>query len=335
MPIETLNERIFNPFLGFLQYPFGGYSKFADDVAKHSAKGTGYTTFGGTWYPKRGGKGTYFETTATTPPALGAPRNVSADPGGTSLRVSWSAASGSPTGYTVWWQKNGGTWNNTSVSASARSHNVTGLSRCTNYQIAVTSLRGADTTQSQNLQTRTDCATTATTPPALGAPRNVSADPGGTNLRVSWSAASGSPTGYTVWWQKNGGTWNNTSVSASARSHNVTGLSRCTNYQIAVTSLRGAVTTQSQNLQTRTDCTNRSVTLHKSDSSAQGRRGCVSANCFFSELFLAAQSVKGVTMSSAGQVSGAGHFSKELSTGRLLLGGQEVVILDTPGKKSG
>ena len=238
MPIETLNERIFNPFLGFLQYPFGGYSKFADDVAKHSAKGTGYTTFGGTWYPKRGGKGTYFETTATTPPALGAPRNVSADPGGTSLRVSWSAASGSPTGYTVWWQKNGGTWNNTSVSASARSHNVTGLSRCTNYQIAVTSLRGA-------------------------------------------------------------------------------------------------VTTQSQNLQTRTDCTNRSVTLHKSDSSAQGRRGCVSANCFFSELFLAAQSVKGVTMSSAGQVSGAGHFSKELSTGRLLLGGQEVVILDTPGKKSG
>ena len=47
--------------LEILQTPFGGYSKFADDIAELSANGTGHETFGGTWYPKRGGSGTFFE----------------------------------------------------------------------------------------------------------------------------------------------------------------------------------------------------------------------------------------------------------------------------------
>lgn len=155
----------------------------------------------------------------TLPSAPGTP--TASNIAGTSVTLSWAAASdhNGVSGYS--YQLNGGTW---SAWANALSVNLTGLAYGTSYTVDV---RAEDAAGNIGPPSSGNF-TTAPSTPGVPSISNIT----GTSATVSWTAATtgNSPiTGYS--YQLNGGTW---SSFSSALSVSLTGLGYGTAYTVAV-----------------------------------------------------------------------------------------------------
>jgi chitinase len=143
-----------------------------------------------------------------------------------SASLSWTASSGSPTGYNVY--RNG-----TKVGSTAStSYTDSGLTASTAYSYAVSATNSAG-------ESAKSAAVTATT---AGAGTSVPSVPSGlkvtgttsTSASLSWSASTGSPTGYNVY--RNG-----TKVATTtSTSYTNTGLAASTTYTFAVSASNSA-----------------------------------------------------------------------------------------------
>jgi hypothetical protein len=153
------------------------------------------------------------------------------------VRVSWAAPSSTGgsaiTGYVVQRSSNGRTWSTAAtVAASARSYTASGLTNGTRYYFRVVA---------RNAVGNGPASATVSAIPRWrpSAPRSGTATPGHRQVRVSWAAPSSTGgsaiTGYIVQRSTNGTTWTNlTTVSATARSYNATGLTNGTRYYFRV-----------------------------------------------------------------------------------------------------
>jgi hypothetical protein len=178
--------------------------------------------------------------------APGQATNVTATAGTGSATVSWSApTSGGPvTGYTVTPYIGSTAQTPTSVSGSATTATVSGLTPGTAYTFTVT---GSNPTGSGPASTASN-SVTPTGGTAPGAPQNVSAQAGTTDASVSWSAPAsngGSPvTGYTVTPYTGASAGTPVQAGASATSATVTGLANGTSYTFQVTATSANGTSQ-------------------------------------------------------------------------------------------
>jgi RHS repeat-associated protein len=161
-------------------------------------------------------------TGSTSPP--GAPTGLKVT--GTtssSVSLSWTAPSGTVTGYYVY--ENGGA--SSVATSTSTSVTITGLTASTTYTFTVAAYNSGGTgTQSSSVS-----ATTSAPPAAPAAPTGLTVTGStDTSVSLSWTAPSGSVTGYYVY--ENGGT---TSVATSTTtSVTVTGLSKSTGYTFTV-----------------------------------------------------------------------------------------------------
>ena len=156
-----------------------------------------------------------------------------------SVSLSWTASTGTVTGYAVY--VNGGTTPAVTTSGTGTTATVTGLTPSTTYTITVAAIGsgGSPGPQSSSVQ-----ATTGTLPP--GAPTGLTVtSTTDSSVSLSWTAPSGTVTGYYVY--ENGGS---TSVATStSTSATVTGLSASTNYTFTVAAYNsGGTGTQSSSV---------------------------------------------------------------------------------------
>ncbi|GIF99970.1 hypothetical protein Cci01nite_50640 [Catellatospora citrea] len=181
------------------------------------------------WY----GTGTYFADDVslqgqggTGPTVPGAPGNPSAGSiTNTSVALSWGASSGTVTGYRVY---EGST---VVASPTGTSATISGLGACTTHTYSVAAYNSAgESPRSGNVTvTTTGCGTGVP-----GTPGNVTVG-GATNtsLNVSWSASSGTVTGYRVY---EGST---VRATVTGTSTTISGLATCSSHTYTVRAYNG------------------------------------------------------------------------------------------------
>jgi hypothetical protein len=178
-------------------------------------------------------------TSSGTPRTVpGAPTGLIVTPGDGTLGVSWSAPSGDGgnpiSAYTVAVTPHGGGTTATSTGSST-SHQFTGLSNGTLYDVSVVASNAAGPSSAA-----TASGTPRTTP---SAPTSLIVTPGDSSLAVSWSAPSSDGgnaiSAYTVSVTPHAGGSPATSTGA-ATSHTFTGLTNGTLYDVAVVATNAA-----------------------------------------------------------------------------------------------
>ena len=179
----------------------------------------------------------------------GAPTMDSVTSGDGTLTVNWSppASDGGSaiTAYRVEWKLHTISWteaSGTDLGATARSHQITGLTNGTLYDVrvhAVNSEGGGNWA--------TDSGTPAATVTVPGAPTMDSVTSGDSTLTVNWSppASDGGSaiTAYRVEWKLHTISWteaSGTDLGATARSHQITGLTNGTLYDVRVRAVNSA-----------------------------------------------------------------------------------------------
>jgi predicted phage tail protein len=173
----------------------------------------------------------------------GAPSGLTATVrSGTTIDLSWNAASGTVTGYRVEVGSASGASNIRTVNiGTTTTYSLTGLSAGT-YYIRVRALNGATTSAPSNEAV----ATLGTVAP--GAPSQLQASVrNGTIVDLSWRASSGTVTGYRIEVGSSSGASNVRTVNVgTSTTYSLTGLSAGT-YYIRVRALNGAATSAPSN----------------------------------------------------------------------------------------
>ena len=169
---------------------------------------------------------------ATTPPD--APSNLNVVSGSiTSMgcTLSWTAASGSPTGYRVY---NGSTKIGNDIPSSSTSVTINTLNSSTSYTLCVKAFNAVGESGCSNTVTFTTLA------PPPNAPTNLNVVSGSITsmgCTLSWTAASGSPTGYRVY---NGSTKIGNDIPSSSTSVTINTLNSSTSYTLCVKAFNAA-----------------------------------------------------------------------------------------------
>ncbi|HEY2793511.1 MAG TPA: glycosyl hydrolase family 18 protein [Micromonosporaceae bacterium] len=180
----------------FLHGWYGTGDYFADDVSLQGQGGTG--------------------TTVPGVPGTPTASNVT----NSAVTLTWSASSGSPTGYHV--------YDGTSVVASptGSSTTISGIAACSTHTYSVTGVNSAGESAKSGTVTVT---TTGCTTGVPGTPGNASVT-GVTNssISLSWSASTGTVTGYRVY---EGSTLVTTVTGTSAT---VSGLASCASHTYSI-----------------------------------------------------------------------------------------------------
>ncbi len=182
-----------------------------------------------------GGDGTVSSTATATPTVatLAAPTSLTATAGVEQVALSWTAPAGTVTGYKLRYKKTSaptwGAWTAISNSAALTAHTVTGLDGGSEYQFQLRAVNaGGDGTVSST-------ATATPTVATLAAPTSLTATAGVEQVALSWTAPSGTLTGYKLRYKKTSaptwGAWTAISSSAALTSHTVTGLDGGSEYQ--------------------------------------------------------------------------------------------------------
>jgi hypothetical protein len=155
------------------------------------------------------------------------PASLSAVGGVGSVTVTWTAPGGSVTGYQVTLTPGNVVRN---LGAGSLSTVYTGLANGTTYTASVVAINASGSSAAA-----TAIATT-TAAPGMPGPVSLTVN-GNSSIGVSWSAASGSPTSYTVTAQP--GNWSLV-VAAPATAATLSGLSAGTTYTVSVVASNGA-----------------------------------------------------------------------------------------------
>lgn len=177
---------------------------------------------------------------ATAPDAPAAPTATAT--GTTTASIAWAAPAdgGSAiTGYTVAVRQGSATVAEVNAAADQRSVNVTGLTRGTDYTVAVTAANAVGTSQaSESAALRT----LAEAPDALAAPSATAVS--GTEIAVAWAPTSSdggsAVTGYTVRATAAGQQPVEIQAPADATSATLTGLANGTEYSVTVSAVNEA-----------------------------------------------------------------------------------------------
>ncbi|MCY4122343.1 MAG: fibronectin type III domain-containing protein, partial [Acidobacteria bacterium] len=196
------------------------------------------------------GEGEWALASATTAPSLPeAPTNLTAEEASTdTIDLSWTAPSGTVTGYEVEWSADGETdW--TAVdpehSGTGTTYSHTGLSANTTYHYRVAAVNDAGTSSWSATASATTESTTRGTREPPAAPKKVSATASGSSrIDVSWTAPDGTVTGYEVEWSADGnGGWQGVDPahSGTATEYSDTGLAAGTTRSYRVRAVNDAV----------------------------------------------------------------------------------------------
>ena len=255
-----------------------------------------------------------YSLSATTLP--GAPTGVSASPGNASATVSWTAPSsngGSPiTSYIVTPYIGSTAQATTTVSASATSATVSGLTNGTAYTFTVSATNANGTGPASSPSNSVTPNTAATIP---GAPTGVSAIAGNASATVSWTAPSNGGsviTSYTVtpYIGATAQTTKTVTGSPPATSTTVTGLTNGTTYTFTVSATNaigpGPASAQSNSVTPNTPPTVSSVTPA---AGATGVSVSVAPTATFSQAVVPSTASFTVQDSSGNQVGGTVAFS--------------------------
>jgi chitinase len=209
----------------FLHGWYGTGDYYADDVSLQGQGGTGTTVPG----------------TPGTPSAS----NIT----NTAVTLSWSASTGSPTGYHV--------YDGSSVVASptGTSTTISGLAACSTHTYAVTAFNSAGESAKSGTVTVT---TTGCTTGVPGTPGNAQIT-GVTNssISLSWSASTGTVTGYRIY---EGST---VVATVSATSATISSLAACSSHTYAIRAYNSTGESASANVTgTTSGCTTTSLPKH-------------------------------------------------------------------------
>ena len=190
----------------------------------------------------------------TTAAPAAAPSDLTAMGGDAQVTLSWTAYSGTNTGFSVYYHTSTGFDPSTTgtefmpspaLNASATGVVVTGLTAGTQYYFRVAAVNGATTGV---YAAEVDAMTTAA--PAA-APSDLTAMGGDAQVTLSWTAYSGTNTGFSVYYHTSTGFDPSTTgtefmpspaLNASATGVVVTGLTAGTQYYFRVAAVNGATT---------------------------------------------------------------------------------------------
>jgi large repetitive protein len=165
----------------------------------------------------------------TTPPP-GAPSGLTVTGAtATTVSLSWTAPSGTVGGYYVYENGSGVALGSSSVTITGTTATVTGLSPSASYTFTVAGYNAAGT----GAQSSSVSATTATTPPGTPTGLTVTGTTS-TTVSLSWTAPSGTVTGYYVYENGSGTALGSSNVTISGTTATVTGLSPSTSYTFTV-----------------------------------------------------------------------------------------------------
>ena len=181
------------------------------------------------------------------PTAPATPTAISAIAGNQSAVVSWSnpASNGDATAHNkVQYSTNGSTWTTASatISASATSYTVTGLTNGQAYHLRVIALDGSNNASAPD--TLSSVVTPVAPPPRVvkpGAPTRASAATHGASVTVSWHAPS-SNGGGAITYYKVSVSPSGKSCTTSKLTCSISGLSTKTGYSISITATNAAGT---------------------------------------------------------------------------------------------
>jgi hypothetical protein len=184
--------------------------------------------------------------TATIPPLVTPPAAVTGlaatATSSTTVNLSWVDSTSTVTGYNVWQSISGGTFIQlASLSATATSYPLTGLTPSTTYSYYVQAVGSGGTTNGSTVSVTTPAA--PVNPPAAVTNLTATAT-SSTAVNLAWVDSTSTVTGYTVWQSISGGTFAQlASLSATATSYPVTGLSASTKYSYYVQAVGAGGTT--------------------------------------------------------------------------------------------
>ena len=143
--------------------------------------------------------------------AIGRPKNlVATGVGRHRVRLSWSAASGEPTGYQIEYreakrQHGSSRWIPMRVSGMTREYEHANLSACQTHQYRIAALQGSwvGSPSDTAWAVTQGCSTGPGSPAAPG--NFVASAAGSSRINLAWSAPEGVVTGYQVeWWTGDG-----------------------------------------------------------------------------------------------------------------------------------
>jgi len=159
-----------------------------------------------------------------------------------SVALSWSALSPSPTNYTVQYRVSGTTaWSNV-PSVTAPNCTVSGLQSATGYDFAVFAANGAG---AGNPSATVTAATAGTLSPPGQVTNLIASNPATNAMSLAWSApaSGGAVSSYTVQYRVSGTTsWSPAVSGLTVTSFTVTGLSPATSYDFEVLAVNAAGT---------------------------------------------------------------------------------------------
>ncbi|MBF0275462.1 MAG: hypothetical protein HQK84_09550 [Nitrospinae bacterium] len=209
----------------------------------------------------------YQQSGGSTTTTLSAPTNFTATASGSSVTISWTAASGA-SGYKVYYGTTSGTYLNASTGANLgnrTSFTFTNIPAGT-YYLALKAYDSSSTLSSYSSEV--SVTVTSTT---LSAPTNFSASASGSTVTVSWTAASGA-SGYKLYYGTTSGTYLNASSGVNLgnrTSYTFTNIPSGT-YYLALKSYDSSSSLSSYSTET-------SVTVSASSSVCASTSGCYSS----------------------------------------------------------
>jgi fibronectin type 3 domain-containing protein len=169
-------------------------------------------------------------------PVPAAPVSVNASSGNAAVALAWSPVSGADS-YSIYWSKAAGVVPGAAgvtkiPSVAATSYMHTGLTNGDRYHYIVTAVNtGGESVASSE-------ASATPMPPAPGAPANLAATSGDTQIQLSWSPVTDA-TSYSVYWAKVAGVAPGgagvTKITAATTSYTHTGLTNGDTYYYVIT----------------------------------------------------------------------------------------------------
>ena len=168
-----------------------------------------------------------------TVPVIPPPNFAAAAASSSSVNLTWTAASHADS-YEVRYRESGGSWEDWEDVGSVTSHPVTGLEADTEYEFALRTVEGAETS--------TAVSATAETPPpgSNGPPAPTNLRAGGVSrseVQLRWSPVSGADR-YEVRYRETGGTWSDW-ANGFGTTYLVQNLDADTPYEFEVRAVRG------------------------------------------------------------------------------------------------
>ena len=139
------------------------------------------------------------ENGSTTQNAPGAPTNVVASPGDTLVTISWDPVTGADS-YNLYWSNTFGVTaaNGTQIAGATSPYSHTDMTKGTAYYYVVTAVNaGGESAESSEVNATPQV-------PAPGAPTNVAASPGDTEVTISWDPVTGADS-YNLYWSTTSG----------------------------------------------------------------------------------------------------------------------------------